>query len=124
MKEPLLDIWKKLKRQEWFIFLSINVLFPYACIPFLMISHDHLFRLISVLTIASVLLLANIYRIQQTKTLRKLYISIAILNVLSFPFAGDMSFATALDMWALNMATIYEITLGDGHARGWPFEIS
>lgn len=111
-------------KQEWFVFLSINVFFPFAALVFLLISREQTFRLVSVLTVAALILVANIHRIAKGKKLKKLYIVICFLNVLSFPFASGLSFSTTIETWILNISTLYEMTLGDGYGYGWPYEIS
>lgn len=116
--------FKNLLRQEWFIFLSVNVFFPYAALIFLLISREETFRLISVLIFAVLILAGNIHRIVKGSRLKALYLIIAVLNVLSFPLAGGLSFSTTLEIWILNISTLYEMTLSDGVMRGWPHEIT
>lgn len=113
----------ELRRKEWFIFLSTNVFFPYIAVLFLQISHNFYFRNIAVLTFAFIILGANIHRIRFAQRLKKIYIVIAILNVLSVPFSGGISFFTTLNIWVFNAFDLYDMTLGDGYRRGWPFEL-
>ena len=116
--------FKNLPKREWFIFLSINVFLPYAALIFLLVSREETFRFVSVLTFALLILAGNIHRIVKGHHLKALYVMVSVLNVLSFPLAGGMSFSTTLEIWALNISTLYEITLGDGVMSGWPHEIT
>ena len=116
--------FKSLLKQEWFIFLSINIFFTYAALIFLLISREETFRLISVLTFAVMILAGNIHRIVKGRRLKALYVMIAVLNVLSFPLAGGMSFSTTINFWPVIIASIYEITFGDGYGYGWPYALN
>jgi len=100
--EGLADFFKR----EPAIFLAINVAFPFLAVLFLQISRDVTFRWASVLTFSALILVANIYRIRHGESLKGLYIVISVLNVLSFPLAGGMSFSTTLDTWPLMIKSI------------------
>lgn len=117
---------KALFEKEWFMFLAINVFFPYLMVGFLQVFSLPTFRLISVLTCIVLILAANIHRIRKGKSLKALYVTIATLNVLSFPFTSGMAFSTSIITWIIALANYYEMIWGDGYGtpgwHGWPFQ--
>jgi len=100
------DKFSDFVKREPVIFLAINIAFPFLAVLFLQISRDVTFRWVSVLTFATLIMLANIHRIRHGKSLKGLYIVISVLNVLSLPLASGMSFSTTLDTWPLVIRTV------------------
>jgi hypothetical protein len=121
MKFPKLQ-WSEIKKQEWFIFLSINVFFPWAMSLFILISYNYVFRWVVAIFCIVLILSANIYRIRKGQGLKKWYIAIIILNLLSFLVVSSFSFFSSLDFWVLRIAIFLDVHFGDGILTGWPYE--
>lgn len=89
-------------KQEWFIFLAINVLFPFTSSLFFVISREYYFRVISILAISALIFLDNRKRIRKNNYMKIPYIIISILNLLSLFLLSNMSFATSIkSIWQL-----------------------
>ena len=106
---------EKMRQKEWLVFVKINVLFPFACI-FILRAFDtfEMLRII-VLSVQTLVFLANFYRITKGNPRFKwLYIGISILNFISLPLHNDMSFATSVpDSILLLYSDLY------GHVPTW-----
>lgn len=72
---------------------------------------------IMLLMLAGIMLAANIYRMRKGQGFKKLYFTIMILNVVSVPFGGGMSFFTTMHYWPLTLVSYYEILFGDGFSH-------
>jgi len=93
-------------KREPAIFLAINVAFPFSVLLLAQIFREPVFRWVTALTVIALMLWANIHRIRRGQSMKRLYIAILILNVLSFPFGGGISFVTTIDVWILTIESI------------------
>jgi CDP-diglyceride synthetase len=80
---------------EWSILVAINVALPIIITAILCIITGGGMPLPVFLAICAILAMLNIIRIYQTKTLRRAYITVMILNMLSTLLVGDYAFVTA-----------------------------
>lgn len=88
--------FKKYNKNEWFVFLTINVFLPFIILLLLQISDNFYVRFICVLGVQAALLFLNILRIRRGRSIKWLYAIIIVLNILVLVFLSNLSFSTSI----------------------------